>query len=88
MEFIRHPFVPIHPEIDNPYWHDHICLPLRLGKDVFDAFCPFAQCADLDAEIDDRCDCCKYFMIVDAAEDGTMNLRGDSSVLKHDNGCE
>lgn len=65
-DYLRIPYFTINPNKDNNEWHEHICLPLRLGKEVYDCFCPHKSDKTLEPEWSDCCDGCDYFAIIDA----------------------
>lgn len=62
------------------FWHAHICLPLRLGKEVFEYACPYAKDKDFVYEYMDECEYCPYFAIL-SGENGKVTLNGDSRFL-------
>ena len=49
-------------------WHDHVCLALRLGPEVYEAFCPHATERGFEPEVDDRCERCECFSTIYASE--------------------
>ena len=77
--YIRHPYHPIratHPCSRFNTWHEHICLPLRLGKDLYMHACPHAARRKFIHEYEDECDGCPYQVIIDLDE-GIPYLYGD-----------
>ena len=77
--FIKRPYQFIMPNKDGSWWHEHICLPLRFGPEVFERYCPFAK-DNIDAEWDDRCDKCKYYSILEG-ENGSLRLSLDEKAI-------
>lgn len=76
----------IHPEKDNPYWHEHLCLMYRLGNDMFIVFCPHKGELYYGPEQGDRCcDYCPYNICIDYNEKKKLvQLWGDVHILHPD----
>lgn len=72
IDYLLVPYHIIKPSKENVYWHEHICIPLRLGKEVFDCFCPHRN-KSLEPEWSDCCDECQYLAIIDA-HNGELRL--------------
>ena len=71
--FVRRPYHTIKPAVDSKAWHDHICLALRLGPEVYETFCPYATERGFEPEVDDRCEQCECFSTI-YASDGKLRL--------------
>ena len=71
--FVRRPYHTIKPAVDSKTWHDHVCLALRLGPEVYTAFCPHAAERGFEPEVDAQCEQCGYFSTV-YASDGKLRL--------------
>ena len=65
------------------FWHERVCIPLRLGKEVFEYACPYAKTKDFEYEYMDECHDCPYIVTV-SGEHGNMILRGDKKFLGGD----
>ena len=71
--FVRRPYHTIKPAVDPNTWHDHVCLALRLGPEVYAAFCPHATEQGFELEVDDRCERCGCFSTI-YTSDGKLHL--------------
>ena len=71
--FVKWPYHTIKPAVDSNTWHDHICLALRLGPEVYEAFCPRAIEQGFEPEVDDRCERCECFSTI-YTSDGRLRL--------------
>ena len=71
--FVKQPCHTIKPAVGSKAWHDHICLALRLGPEVYAAFCPHAPEQEFEPEVDDRCERCECFSTI-YASDGKLRL--------------
>ena len=67
------PYHTIKPAVDSKTWHDHVCLALWLGPEVYEAFCPYAMEQGFASEVDDRCEQCECFSTI-YASDGKLRL--------------
>lgn len=82
--YIRKPYNQLrmqHPCSRFNTWHEHICLPLRLGREMYNNACPFAYKKDFLSEYEDECDECPYFTILELV-DGVPKLIGDARFIK------
>lgn len=75
-DYIETPYILVRPpkpsDID---WHEHICLPLRLGgTELYKAICPYAQNKDFYAEHENECDWCKNLVIVDSPREHILRV--------------
>lgn len=80
IQFIKQPYSSISPTFDDE-WHQHICLPLRLGNDVYERSCPYSQCKNHQPEGADACDLCKYLVIIDTTQDQSIRIVGHNQFI-------
>ena len=71
--FVKWPYHTIKPAVDSNTWHDHVCLALRLGPEVYAAFCSHVAERGFEPEVDDRCERCECFSTI-YASDGKLRL--------------
>ena len=75
--FVRRPYHTIKPIVDSITWHDHVCLALRLGPEVYEAFCPYATEQEFEPEVDDRCERCECFSTI-YTSDGRLRFNNSA----------
>ena len=71
--FVKRPYHTTKPAVGPKAWHDHVCLALRLGPEVYEAFCPHATERGVEPEVDSRCERCECFSII-YTSDGKLRL--------------
>lgn len=62
------------------FWHERICLPLRLGDKVFKYGCPYASDKGFVYEFMDECQSCPYLVLL-SGENGKLSLTGDKGFI-------
>ena len=77
LAFVKHPYTSIHPKPGDGFWHQHICLALRLGPETYQAFCPYAAQQGFEPESADQCDKCSNLSSMDCK----MHIEGSSELF-------
>ncbi len=80
LAFVKHPYTSIHPKPGDWFWHQHICLALRLGPETYQAFCPYAAQREFEPEAADQCDKCSNFVILSSL-DRKMHIEGSPDLF-------
>ena len=83
---LRFPCADIRPDMSSPeWWHEHICVPLRFGKQAFEAVCPCASMPGFAPEEDDHCDWCPYMCVIMTNKEGTaLELHGSPAFIREE----
>lgn len=81
--FLKRPYneIKASPPVERfTFWHERVCLPLRLGDKVFKYGCPHAGDKGFVYEFMDECQSCPYLVLL-SGEEGKLSLTGDKRFI-------